>query len=40
VAGRGEDGALEAVIEFARTIDALARRVEEALAVDPVRVAA
>ena len=34
VAGWGEDGALEAVSEFAATIDALARRVEDALA-DP-----
>lgn len=34
VAGWGEDGALEAVIEFAETIDQLARRLEAALA-DP-----
>ena len=34
VAGWGEDGALEAVIEFAETIDQLARRLEDALA-DP-----
>jgi hypothetical protein len=40
VAGWGEGSALEAVTEFATTIDALARRGEEALAVDPVRVAA
>jgi N-terminal domain of anti-restriction factor ArdC len=32
VAGWGEDGALEAVTEFADTIDALARRIEDALA--------
>jgi N-terminal domain of anti-restriction factor ArdC len=36
VAGWGEDGALEAVTEFAKTIDALARRVEEVLAVEAV----
>jgi hypothetical protein len=30
-AGRGEDGALEAVTEFAATIDALARRIEDAI---------
>lgn len=34
VAGWGEDGALDAVLEFAETIDALARRLEDALA-DP-----
>ena len=34
VAGWGEDGALDAVTEFAATIDALARRIEDALA-DP-----
>jgi hypothetical protein len=32
VAGWGEDGALEAVTEFAKTIDELARRIENALA--------
>jgi hypothetical protein len=32
VAGWGEDGALEAVTEFAKTIDELARRVENVLA--------
>ena len=31
VAGWGEDGALEAVTEFASTIDAVARRIEDAL---------
>ena len=31
VAGWGEDGALEAVTEFAQLIDTLARRVEAAL---------
>ena len=35
VAGWGEDGALEAVVAFAETIDALARRLEDAIA-DPV----
>ena len=36
VAGWGEDGALDAVIEFAETIDRVARRIENALlAVDP-----
>jgi len=34
VVGWGEDGALEAVTEFAKTIDALARRIEEALTID------
>lgn len=34
VAGWGEDGALEAVTEFARTIDELARRVETGLVGD------
>ena len=33
VAGWGEDGALEAVTEFAQTIDGLARRIEDALRV-------
>jgi hypothetical protein len=37
VAGWGEDGALEAVTEFAKTIDALARRIEDALALEPVK---
>ena len=32
VAGWGEDGALEAITEFAATIDTLARRLEDALA--------
>ena len=31
VAGWGEDGALEAVTEFADTIDTIARRIEDAL---------
>jgi hypothetical protein len=31
VAGWGEDGALEAVTEFTKTIDELARRIERAL---------
>jgi hypothetical protein len=34
VAGWGEDGALDAVLEFAETIDALARRLGEVL-IDP-----
>lgn len=33
VAGWGENGALEAVNEFARTIDHLARQIEDALDV-------
>jgi hypothetical protein len=33
-AGWGEDGALDAVLEFAETIDALARRLEDVL-IDP-----
>ena len=33
VAGWGEDGALEAVTEFAETIDAIARRIEGVLDV-------
>jgi hypothetical protein len=32
VAGWGEDGALEAVTEFAKTIDELAKRIEDAIA--------
>lgn len=40
VAGWGEDGALEAVTEFAGTIDALARRIEEVLAQSPRAAAA
>jgi hypothetical protein len=35
VAGWGEDGALEAVTAFAKTIDGLARRVETALNAEP-----
>ena len=35
VAGWGEDGALEAVTQFAATIDALARQIEDALADTP-----
>jgi hypothetical protein len=31
VAGWGEDGAMEAVTEFAKTIDELARRIQSAL---------
>ena len=36
IAGWGEDGALEAVTTFAKTIDDLARRIEDALATDTV----
>lgn len=36
VAGWGETGGLEAVTAFASTIDELARRVETALAAEPV----
>jgi hypothetical protein len=35
VAGWGEAGALDAVIEFAETIDNLARRLEAALTDEP-----
>jgi hypothetical protein len=35
VAGWGEDGALEAVIQFAALIDTLARRVQAALSMGP-----
>jgi N-terminal domain of anti-restriction factor ArdC len=35
VAGWGEDGALDAIREYASTIDAVARRIENALARDP-----
>jgi hypothetical protein len=35
VAGWGEDGALDAVTQFAATIDTLARRIEDALNTDP-----
>jgi hypothetical protein len=35
VAGWGEEGALEAVSEFAATIDTLARQMEDALADRP-----
>ena len=35
VAGWGEDGALEAIREYAETIDAIARRIEEAFAPEP-----
>ncbi len=38
VAGWGEDGALEAVTEFAGVIDTLAHKLEDAIAVDPVDV--
>jgi hypothetical protein len=31
VAGWGEDGALDAIREFAETVDAIARRIEDAL---------
>ncbi len=32
IAGWGEDGALEAIREYAQTIDTIARRIEDALA--------
>ena len=35
VAGWGEDGALDAIREYASTIDALARRIEDALPAAP-----
>ena len=37
VAGWGEEGALEAVTEFAETIDSIARRIERALEASPTR---
>lgn len=40
VAGWGEDGALDAVCEFAATIDTLARRIEDALTADGAQAAA
>ncbi|MCA1683077.1 MAG: hypothetical protein LC685_03680 [Actinobacteria bacterium] len=40
VAGWGQDGALEAVTEFAKTIDGLAQRVEEVLAAEALPLAA
>jgi hypothetical protein len=40
VAGWGEDGALDAVQEFAKTIDELARRIENVLAGVPAERAA
>lgn len=39
IAGWGEDGALDAIREHAQTIDAIARRIEDALAVGPKPVA-
>ena len=35
IAGWGEDGALDAIREYAATIDAIARRIEDALALKP-----
>jgi antirestriction factor ArdC-like protein len=35
IAGWGEDGALDAIREYAQTIDTIARRIEDALAVGP-----
>jgi hypothetical protein len=35
VAGWGEDGALDAIREYAQTIDTIARRIEDALAPKP-----
>jgi hypothetical protein len=31
IAGWGEDGALDAIREYAQTVDAIARRIEDAL---------
>jgi hypothetical protein len=35
IAGWGEHGALDAIREYAQTIDTIARRIEEALALGP-----
>jgi hypothetical protein len=35
IAGWGEDGALDAIREYAETIDMIARRIEDALAPEP-----
>ena len=35
IAGWGEDGALDAIREYAETIDAIARQIEDALNDDP-----
>ena len=35
IAGWGEDGALDAIREYAATIDTIARRIEEALDAGP-----
>ena len=35
IAGWGEDGALDAIREYAQTIDTIARRIEDALGSDP-----
>ena len=40
IAGWGEDGALDAIREYAQTIDAIARKLEDALAVDDIAQAA
>ena len=37
VAGWGEDGALDAIREYAQTIDTIARRIEDAVAPAPER---
>jgi hypothetical protein len=37
IAGWGEDGALDAIREYAQTIDTIARRIEDALAPKPER---
>ena len=39
VAGWGEDGALDAIREYAQTIDTIARRIEDAVAPAPERAA-
>ena len=35
IAGWGEDGALDAIRDYAQTIDTIARRIEDALAPEP-----
>jgi hypothetical protein len=37
IAGWGEDGALDAIREYAQTIDTIARRIEDAVAPEPER---
>jgi hypothetical protein len=40
VAGWGEDGALDAIRDYAETIDAIARQIEDALTDDSTRATA